>query len=1201
MAKALFVTYLIALTTCLISAYKQDCAVGPAYWCKSFQNAEDCGALRHCTDTVWRYDGKHTTVDLSTKCEWCQKIIKNTHKAINNIVNNEDLIKSTLVDGCKLLPLEDISSKCTTVMEKYTTTVFTLMKHQRYDTLCHLMNICPSETFQSHENKEETSADEQSRMLCNVIVRATHDLHVNQQKSRMEIQTFLKDDCQHLTNTQFTKKCEDLIERHGNEIYAHVASNVELSKVCDYIESSAPQPVSHAVPCELCTFVLATAKQMIDAKNTEDKVLLYIDEQVCSRLTGMSKKKCKEMIDTNGRDFVNDIRNGKQPMLLCTHLQLCHNEILDTTSPIQKEEMHSFLMNNLCGKLGSLKSACEALIEKDSTRLLHILTHEINGNELCHMFGLCPKNSPLLNELALKDDPSKCKRCVKDFTRRKHIAERLVNHSSEFLHHFCEQLPQADDCIKSVDGSINELLTFIRSLDPKNICIQLNMCDQKSLSSIQTIDITPSNNAINEEIIEYIKTDVCVKLGSLSSLCIQLVESEGLNLFNQLSKTIDPHQICSIIDVCPSAIVFENCHDKCQCCMNKIEIYQKELEKFMRAIVASTRIMCDYVPGRDVCLQLADVFESNVNKAVARFDSKRTCQLLSLCSSSEMKTNEDPCKTCTNELNIRQNRFRETIDEIAADQLSLCKDESCRSRVQSTYQTLTDKMNNFNSPKTCQRIGYCLSENLHEPSETTLRLKSLVQQQTQTLEERLQAHDICAEFRESKTMCEHIMISVNNHRYAYIYMSLLKNNPKLIDDDLREQMSTDVHADVCQSCKDAVQSSKDFWGNNLESVRNVLLRTCEYCPSKDECRDYTNQRFDNIKSYLNNIDPTQFCQTMHLCSTSASIHPHPHEPKSVLVNLLPEYENEEINDSNSTCILCEYAMNILSSYIHQKSTEEEIEQDLQKVCQEMPATLRSQCHELIDNYGPSIIAVLIGHFDASTVCQKLNLCTKQMKVELSHITKANQATCGVCDYVSTYMNFVLKRDSSEKSLEHALSTVCSHLSNEQSPQCETLVGLFRPHFRKLELQRDNNFCKQLTICQTPMGELKPAIQVNLRPLEQHSHDDNDLKEAIINNLDLTPECTLCHYVVSYLDAVIKNNKSQEAVEAALARVCTILPKKDRVKCSEFVKNYGPVLADLIIEVADPRLICRYLGMCLITTDESKPIIHSDHHDARIAV
>ncbi|CAF1514559.1 unnamed protein product, partial [Adineta steineri] len=899
------------------------------------------------------------------------------------------------------------------------------------------------------------------------------------------------------------------------------------------------------------------------------------------------------MIDTNGRDFVNDIRNGKQPMLLCTHLQLCHNEILDTTSPIQKEEMHSFLMNNLCGKLGSLKSACEALIEKDSTRLLHILTHEINGNELCHMFGLCPKNSPLLNELALKDDPSKCKRCVKDFTRRKHIAERLVNHSSEFLHHFCEQLPQADDCIKSVDGSINELLTFIRSLDPKNICIQLNMCDQKSLSSIQTMDITPSNNAINEEIIEYIKTDVCVKLGSLSSLeeiieyiktdvcvklgslsslCVQLVESEGVNLFNQLSKTIDPHQICSIIDVCPSNLVLQNCHDKCQCCMNKIEIFQKELEKFMRAIVASTRIMCDYVPGRDVCLQLADVFESNVNKAVARFDSKRTCQLLSLCSSSEMKTNEDPCKTCTNELNIRQNRFRETSDEIAADQLSLCKDESCRSRVQSTYQTLSDKMNNFNSPKTCQRIGYCLSDNLHEPSETTLRLKSLVQQQTKTLEERLQSHDICAEFGESKTMCEHIMISANNHRYASVYMALLKNNPKLIDDDLREQMSTNVHADVCQSCKDAVQSSKDFWGNNLEAVRNVLLRTCEYCPSKDECRDYTNQRFDNIKSYLNNIDPTQFCQTMHLCSTSASIHPHPHEPKSVLVNLLPEYENEEINDSNSTCILCEYAMNILSSYIHQKSTEEEIEQDLQKVCQEMPATLRSQCHELIDNYGPSIIAVLIGHFDASTVCQKLNLCTKQMKVELSHITKANQATCGVCDYVSTYMNFVLKRDPSEKSVEHALSTVCSHLSNEQSPQCETLEEIIE--YIKTDV------CVKLGSLSSLCVQLVDSEGLNLFNQLSKTMDPHQICSIIDvcpSNLVLQNCHDKCQCCMNKIEIYQKElEKFMRAIVASTRIMCDYVPGRD--VCLQladvFESNVNKAVARF-----DSKRTCQLLSLC----------------------
>ncbi|CAF3956064.1 unnamed protein product, partial [Rotaria sp. Silwood1] len=248
----------------------------------------------------------------------------------------------------------------------------------------------------------------------------------------------------------------------------------------------------------------------------------------------------------------------------------------------------------------------------------------------------------------------------------------------------------------------------------------------------------------------------------------------------------------------------------------------------------------------------------------------------------------------------------------------------------------------------------------------------------------------------------------------------------------------------------------------------------------------------------------------------------------------------------------------------------------------------------------SIIAILIKEFDVSTICRKLNLCTKQMKVYSSHLTKANPVTCGICDYVSTYMNFALKRDSSEKSLQHALSTVCTHLSHEHYSQCQTIVQLFALHMRKLELGLTNNFCQQLIICQTPMIELTPAIdlnQISAKPKPIMEKDEN-LKEIVVKNLDSTPECMLCHYVVSYLDAILKNNKSEAAVEAALSRVCTILPRKERIRCGEFVKTYGPVLAELIFEVADPQLVCRYLGMCQVvsssqetTTIESTPIKH----------
>jgi len=70
-------------------------------------------------------------------------------------------------------------------------------------------------------------------------------------------------------------------------------------------------------------------------------------------------------------------------------------------------------------------------------------------------------------------------------------------------------------------------------------------------------------------------------------------------------------------------------------------------------------------------------------------------------------------------------------------------------------------------------------------------------------------------------MCEHLMASPQAQRYGYVYMALLTNNPKLVDDDLREQMATKANVNVCDACKNAVQSSKDFWSNAL--VRIIFI------------------------------------------------------------------------------------------------------------------------------------------------------------------------------------------------------------------------------------------------------------------------------------------------------------------------------------------------------------------------------------------
>ncbi|CAF3355329.1 unnamed protein product [Rotaria socialis] len=1559
MAKALFVTYLIALSIGSTASYSTECTVGPEYWCKSFENAEDCGSIQHCTDTVWIHDSKYTSVDESSTCQWCQRMFQNTQKGLEEVSSNEDMIASTLKDECKSLFPTDVSSKCTNVIEKYRQSAVTLLKNNRFATLCRLMSICTSgsttekspiivgqhqctwgpsfwcsslsntrqcnsidhcskqvwsqqaiqhkendnicqyceyvitklrsilaenkteidlekwlsgacsmlaskdkideciktmsqygkeilvlvennidagvichlgqmckdativqreETVETHPDEEhidngeikQAPFDEQSKILCNVVVRATHDLHVNQQKSQSEIQTFLKNDCQKLTTSELKQKCENLIDRHGNDIYGHVTNNRELSNVCENIDFLDDE-LSSPVHCEVCTFVLTNVKYMLDDQHSDDEILHYIDQHLCSNWNGEIKQNCKFVIENIGENLIEKMKNGTKSLLLCNYFQVCHNEIRDKTSPIQKNEMRAFLSENICDQLGPYEATCYALMENDATNVLKTLVNNFDGDILCQMFGICQMKMSLKDNLSINDDKNACKRCVDDFTRRKHIAEKLLNHSSEFLHHLCGQLPQKDECTAAVDESINKLVAFIQSLNPQEICVELKMCTEVLLENLDPMRITTSDSMMSHEIIVYIKNEICAKFGPLSKLCYNLVDSEGANLFSNIAKGVDPHRVCDVLNVCPTTKAFENCNDKCECCVAKIENYQVELAAFLQTMLSTTNFLCEQIPNSESCRNVATEFKSNIDQIINHFNAKRICQVLTHCSAAavDCNTENDRCGCCQNNLNFRQNNFRTVANEITTTLVSLCQATGCHSSIKLNHQQIIDKLDRTKSFIFCQRFGLCtVTKSFRSMSTSPNSMAGIHVDLGSSIEAFLDS--FCSEFGDFKSICEQLIASKQYDCYAKVYLALLNNNQKLIDADLHE-----LKADTCDQCKIMVQSSKDFWLNGLESARNALLQTCESCPVKDQCRELFNQQFDNLKSYVDGINPEQFCQNIHLCSVSSvgkcstcverlqlrkdaisqasdrltghfrdlcqqnadkqcqlyvqQVHdlvqlsleefdltetctamgfcttensekdlgfdqyeknveneivknicstlgpfetlcksiihgdtkqiqelkinydikdlvqiekqltdnlsntedldeptqdkckhclfrvtrrkrhtkfvgdkmffslirscqfcPAKHlcrrhwrmrqarfdahidriNPKRVCIhfgfcnksslcdnvgssqaecdesiesNKSEIEEIKKVDDSNATCVLCEYVMHSLTNYINSQSTQKEIEENLEKVCSLIPSTLRNQCYDYIDNYGPPIIAILLQEFDLATVCHKLNLCTNQMKIDITHILKADTATCGICDYISTFLNFALKRSSQEKSLQHSLSTVCSHLSEEQQSKCQTIVHLFSPHIEQLKLSPGDNFCQELPLCQTPMSELQPAI-----PLKKDVE-----KEPMINQkLSETPQCTLCHYVISYLDAVLKNNKSEQAVEEALKKVCTILPSKERTRCEEFVNSYGPVLAQLIAEMADPNTICSYLGVCqnsIAKQSTTKPI------------
>ena len=196
------------------------------------------------------------------------------------------------------------------------------------------------------------------------------------------------------------------------------------------------------------------------------------------------------------------------------------------------------------------------------------------------------------------------------------------------------------------------------------------------------------------------------------------------------------------------------------------------------------------------------------------------------------------------DLEIRQKRFRSVVDDMTASLSVSCTDDNCRSLVKSVQQNTLDQIDRIDAKTLCQRYGYCAPE---YSSQTTLYRSAISNNPYQHIGSSLEAlnlrfetslkTDLCFQYGQLRPICEHIMASPNSRRYAYMYRAILQNNPKLFDDDLREQLSTSVNTDVCTACKNTAQSAKDFWINAVVSTHascflSTLNVSCLGCCSR---------------------------------------------------------------------------------------------------------------------------------------------------------------------------------------------------------------------------------------------------------------------------------------------------------------------------------------------------------------------------------
>merc|ERR1711962_1512069 len=70
---------------------------------------------------------------------------------------------------------------------------------------------------------------------------------------------------------------------------------------------------------------------------------------------------------------------------------------------------------------------------------------------------------------------------------------------------------------------------------------------------------------------------------------------------------------------------------------------------------------------------------------------------------------------------------------------------------------------------------------------------------------------------------------------------------------------------------------------------------------------------------------------------------------------------------------------------------------------------------------------------------------------------------------------------------------------------------------------------------------------------------------------------ICDLLMEKLDNMLKGNKTKEAVEHALDKLCDDIPWS--MQCKKLVHKYTDQIVDMMVMEMDPDKMCRQLGLC----------------------
>ncbi|KAK7506235.1 hypothetical protein BaRGS_00002347 [Batillaria attramentaria] len=380
-----------------------------------------------------------------------------------------------------------------------------------------------------------------------------------------------------------------------------------------------------------------------------------------------------------------------------------------------------------------------------------------------------------------------------------------------------------------------------------------------------------------------------------------------------------------------------------------------------------------------------------------------------------------------------------------------------------------------------------------------------------------------------------------------------------------------------------------------ESVMNELEGLCNLLPStvKEPCDQFIQEYTPAIVDLLlQELDPLLVCDELQVCDNGTESHysftAPASEPEEVTEKPTAEEVLEVVRmpESSIECQICQLVVGTVDSIIGENRTEAAIQQALDDICNILPSGIRPQCLSFVNEYASVVIELLLQELDPDEVCVNIGLCDNS--TELDYMLGDNRsepaienALDKVCtlfpdtisteceNFVNTYapavINLLIQElDPKSPAVESALDRVCNLLPDTISAECQSFINTYAPAVVHLLIEEmdPKRICKELGLCDS-----KPATaEVDLPHTEKTAPQD-----------DL--ECELCHAIITEINKIIGDDRSEEAIIRAVEVVCDVVSGDLKIQCKSEIENYGPAVLDLLQHMDDPNTVCRALKVC----------------------